>query len=54
LLDASRQITTPNAKYFKVFGTNRKQWEKTLSSIFDWDQLPPSVGGTKLYRGMDE
>ncbi len=37
-----------------VYGTNKKQWKEALKQDFNFDQLPPASGGTKIYRGMDE
>ncbi|OXA63243.1 hypothetical protein Fcan01_01172 [Folsomia candida] len=37
-----------------VYGTNKKVWMEALRQDFDLDQLPPSLGGTKIYKGMDK
>lgn len=37
-----------------VYGTNKKVWMEALKKGFDLDQLPPSLGGTKIYKGMEK
>lgn len=36
-----------------VYGTNKEVWMAGLREDFDLDQLPPGLGGTKLYKGME-
>ncbi|OXA58010.1 SEC14 cytosolic factor [Folsomia candida] len=37
-----------------IYGTNKQKWMAELSKDFDFDQLPPALGGTKIYKGMEE
>lgn len=37
-----------------IYGTNKKEWKKALEKDFDFSQLPPVLGGTKIYKGMDD
>ncbi|OXA64701.1 protein real-time isoform X2 [Folsomia candida] len=35
-----------------IYGKDKKIWMQGLSQDFDKDQLPPSLGGIKIYKGM--
>jgi len=55
MLNVIRSIAIPEYRdSIQVFGTNRNHYVKALSNEFDFDMLPPAVGGTKLYTGMED
>lgn len=37
-----------------IYGTNKNVWMTALLKDFDLAELPPSLGGTKIFEGMDE
>lgn len=37
-----------------IHGTDKKVWRAALEVDFDFSELPPILGGTKLYKGMEE
>lgn len=40
--------------HFLIYGTNRNVWKPELLKYFDLDQLPRSLGGTKIFEGMED
>jgi len=38
----------------KVFGKNKKAWKEALSKDFDFNRLPRAIGGTAMYKGMED
>ncbi|XP_035715518.1 uncharacterized protein LOC118438841 [Folsomia candida] len=38
----------------QVYGKNTQLLRKSLSTDFELDQIPPSLGGSKIYAGMED
>jgi len=38
----------------KIFGTNKKEWLNALLEVIDEDQLSISLGGKKVWEGVDD
>lgn len=36
-----------------IYGVNRNEWMKALAQDFDRSELPPTLGGTKILKGME-
>jgi len=55
ILHAARAVLHPDTnKSLIIFGTNKKAWQESLREYFDEEQLPPELGGTKIYTGSDD
>jgi len=53
-LNVAKSIMVPEHRdSFQVFGVNKNHYIPILSKEFDFDMLPPGVGGSKLYKGME-
>jgi hypothetical protein len=50
VIRAARAALHPDTnKIVFVYGTNKKMWQEALSQDFTNDELPPELGGTKIY-----
>ncbi|XP_021943090.1 SEC14-like protein 2 [Folsomia candida] len=55
VLNAIKALLSPGMrKSLHIYGTNRRQWLNELEKDFDFDKLPPSLGGSKIYAGMED
>jgi len=56
ILNAARAVFHPDTnRILQIFGVNKNKWTQVLAKYFDMDnQLPPELGGSKIYKGMED
>jgi hypothetical protein len=47
-------LNTKTNEAISIFGKNRKEWQKALLDVIDESELSSSLGGTKVWKGIDD